>query len=133
MTILYDHDCGFCRWMLALLLSWDRGGRLRVLALQDPEADVLLGGMDHETKMSSAHLVLDDGTVLSGGHGAETVASVLPAGAPLALISRVLGGDRADRAYHVVADRRTALGRFVRPGWKRWADGVIASRRRAVT
>lgn len=26
-TVIYDPDCGFCRWSLALLLSWDRRRR----------------------------------------------------------------------------------------------------------
>ena len=40
--VLYDADCGFCRWCLAQLLRLDRHGRLRPVALQDPEADLLL-------------------------------------------------------------------------------------------
>ena len=34
-TVLYDGDCGFCKWSLAKLLAWDRRGALRPLPLQD--------------------------------------------------------------------------------------------------
>src|SRR5436190_23119771 len=28
-TLLYDRDCGFCRWLLGKVLAWDRRGVLR--------------------------------------------------------------------------------------------------------
>lgn len=43
-VILFDDDCGFCRWSLSKILAWDRLGRLRPVALQSPEADDLLWG-----------------------------------------------------------------------------------------
>jgi predicted DCC family thiol-disulfide oxidoreductase YuxK len=132
-VVLYDDDCGFCRWTLALLLTWDRRGRLRVVALQEPEAEALLAGMDLEERMASAHVVLEDGTVRSGGAAAGPVAALLPGGAPLARAARLLGDSFMDRAYRAVADRRGALGRLVRPRCRRWADGVIARRRAAET
>jgi predicted DCC family thiol-disulfide oxidoreductase YuxK len=30
-TVLYDSDCGFCRWSLAMILSADRRHALRLL------------------------------------------------------------------------------------------------------
>ena len=36
--ILYDPDCGFCRVSLAVVLRWDRHGRLRPVALGSEEA-----------------------------------------------------------------------------------------------
>ena len=27
-VVLYDADCGFCRWAIDKLLVWDRAGRL---------------------------------------------------------------------------------------------------------
>lgn len=56
-VILFDNDCGFCRWSLSKLLAWDRHGRLRPIALQSEQADDLLIGMDRERKMASWHLV----------------------------------------------------------------------------
>ena len=51
--ILSDDDCGFCRWSLSKILTWDRHGHLRPVALQSPEADDILMGMDPERKMAS--------------------------------------------------------------------------------
>ena len=42
--VLYDADCGFCRWSLGKLLAWDRRRLLRPVALQDPEAEAPAGG-----------------------------------------------------------------------------------------
>src|SRR5918994_1679836 len=66
-TLVYDADCGLCTWSMAKVLGWDRGRRLRPLALQDPEAERLLTGMNEEERMGSWHLVLPDGTVRSAG------------------------------------------------------------------
>ena len=38
-TLIYDSDCGFCRWLLAKVLAWDRRGALRPVALETEEAD----------------------------------------------------------------------------------------------
>jgi len=51
VTVLYDRDCGFCRWMLAQVMRWDRRGLVRPVALQDPEAGAMLGDMEEERKM----------------------------------------------------------------------------------
>ena len=67
VTLLYDRDCGFCRWCLGKLLAWDRPGSLRPVALQSEEAERLLTGMPEEERLASWHLVDDDGTVRSAG------------------------------------------------------------------
>jgi len=41
-VLLYDRDCGFCRWSAAKLMAWDRGRRLLPVPIQDPQADRLL-------------------------------------------------------------------------------------------
>ena len=44
-ALLYDADCGFCRWAAAKVLAWDRRGTLRPVALQDRAgSDRLLPG-----------------------------------------------------------------------------------------
>jgi len=87
--VVYDPDCGFCRFSLALLLIWDRPererreavrrgrpspphrrsrwggsatpGALRPLPLGSPEADRLLADLGPEERAASWHLVLDQG------------------------------------------------------------------------
>lgn len=109
-VILYDNDCGFCRWSLARILAWDRQGRLRPVPLQDPEADALLEGMDHVRKMASWHLVTPDGRVYSAGDAVPQLARLLPAGAPIAGLATAFPGV-TNRAYRWVARNRERLGR----------------------
>ena len=56
-TIVYDPDCGFCRWCLGKVLAWDRRRALRPVPLGGEEADRLLGDVPAEERMSSWHLV----------------------------------------------------------------------------
>src|SRR5947209_9009784 len=55
--VLYDADCGLCKWLLAALLRWDRAGLLLPLALQRHEADAFLGELAPEERIASWHLV----------------------------------------------------------------------------
>jgi predicted DCC family thiol-disulfide oxidoreductase YuxK len=111
-VLLYDSDCGFCRWSVDKILAWDRRGRLRSLALQDPSADDLLGSMDLETRMASWHLVTADGRVYSGGAAAAPLFRLLPGGRPFAALFSAFPGV-TDRTYRLVARNRDRLGRIV--------------------
>ncbi len=108
--ILFDNDCGFCRWSLSKILAWDRPGHLRPVALQDPEANDLLRGMEPERKMASWHLLAPDGRTYSGGEAISPLARLLPAGAPIALLANVFPRS-TDRAYRWLAGHRDLLGR----------------------
>ena len=111
-VLLYDSDCGFCRWSVDKVLAWDRGGRLESMELQDAEADSLLGAMDEEGKMSSWHLVTPDGRVYSAGAAAPPLLRLLPGGKPLAALLAAFPG-ATDRAYRAVARNRNRFGRLV--------------------
>ena len=126
-TLIYDSDCGFCRWCLGKVLAWDRRRSVRPVALETDEAKRLLSGMPHEQRMASWHLVDSEGRVSSAGAGFAPLLRLLPGGGPpAALADRV---PRAtDRAYRAVAGRRSFFGRFVTDGAKRRADARIASR-----
>jgi predicted DCC family thiol-disulfide oxidoreductase YuxK len=104
-AILYDRSCGFCRRSVERILRWDRGRRLRPVALQDPEADELLGRMDEAQKMASWHLVAADGAVYSAGAAFPPLLRLLPGGRPLAALAEVLPGP-TERGYRWVARRR---------------------------
>ena len=111
-VILFDNDCGFCRWSLSKLLAWDRHGRLRPVALQSEQADDFLMGMDRERKMASWHLVAPDGRTYSGGEAVPHLARLLPAGAPIAAVASTFPRT-VDRAYRWVARHREPLGRVL--------------------
>ena len=127
MSILYDPDCGFCRVSLALLLRWDRHGRLRPVPLGSEEADAFLAGMPEEQRMASWHLV-EPGTVHSAGAAFPPVLALLPGGRPLARLSARFPR-ASERAYRLVADHRTLLGRALPAAARRWADRVISGSR----
>ena len=103
--ILFDSGCGFFRRWVSRFLRWDRNGRLRPVALQDPEADSLLGGMDEERKMASWHLVAADGRVYSAGAAFPPLLRLLPGGRPLGAVAATVPG-LAEHAYRHVARTR---------------------------
>ena len=112
-AILYDADCGFCKWCLAQVLRLDRDGRLRPVRLQSPEAEALLPGLDEEERMKSWHLVAPDGQVSSAGAAFYPLSRIIERGRPLgALAHRFPRG--AEAAYRWVANHRSFFGRLVR-------------------
>jgi len=111
-VLIYDEDCGFCRWSVDRILAWDREHRLRPLALQTPEADELLRDVPLERRRASWHLVTRDGAVHSGGAGAAPLLRRLPGGTPMALVAETLPGP-TDAAYRLVARNRDRLGRLL--------------------
>jgi predicted DCC family thiol-disulfide oxidoreductase YuxK len=128
-TLLYDSDCGFCRWSLGKVLAWDRRARLRPVSLQSREADALLAGMPEEERMGSWHLVAPDGEVRSAGAGIAPLLRLLPGGAPFGAIAARSPG-AMERGYRFVASHRGVWGKLVTDGAKRRADKRIAGRLR---
>jgi predicted DCC family thiol-disulfide oxidoreductase YuxK len=108
--VLYDEDCGFCRWSLDRLLRWDRRGRLRAAPIQSEEGDRLLADLSEADRLASWHLVTPDRRRYSGGAAAGPMARLLPAGAPVAFLAESFPGT-TDRLYRWVARNRDFLGR----------------------
>jgi predicted DCC family thiol-disulfide oxidoreductase YuxK len=128
--VLYDSDCGFCKWLLDGLLSWDRDERLRPVALQRPEAAELLSDLDPGERMESWHLISPAGERLSGGAALPALLRLLPAGTiPAAGVSRIPG--ITDRGYRWVAAHRSGLSRVVPGAAKRRASDRVARRESA--
>jgi predicted DCC family thiol-disulfide oxidoreductase YuxK len=154
--VIYDNDCGFCRWSLAVLLSRDAERSedrraLRPLPLGTPEADYLLHDLTVEEREASWHLVIDPPAAadfeqlsfdLSGpatGGAPITGALRFSAGAAFAPALRLLPRGRrlawlvarvpgtTERGYRWVAGHRGLLGHLVGRRARRWADGVIAA------
>jgi predicted DCC family thiol-disulfide oxidoreductase YuxK len=127
--ILYDPDCGFCRVCVAVVLRWDRSGRVRPVALGSEEADALLQGKPEAEWMASWHLVLPDSTVRSAGAAFSPLLRLLPGGAPLARLTDRFPG-ASERSYRWAARHRTTLGKLLPAAARRWADRVISESRR---
>jgi len=125
--VLYDGDCGFCKWLLSGLLRWDRAGLTAPIALQRPQAAELLADLDADQRMASWHLISPDGERCSGGAAVAPLLRLLPGGrAPAALVARV--PRLTDRGYRWVADHRTGLSKFVPKRAKRRAAAHVSAR-----
>jgi predicted DCC family thiol-disulfide oxidoreductase YuxK len=115
--LLYDADCGLCKFVVARVLELDRRRRLRPLALQDPRAAELLPGLGEEERMSSFHVVERDASVHSAGDG---LAALFP---PLRRFPRA-----AARLYRLVAGNRDRLGKLIPAAARRHAQRRIDAR-----
>jgi predicted DCC family thiol-disulfide oxidoreductase YuxK len=127
VTVLFDRDCGFCRWSVGRLLAWDRAGRLRPVAIQSDEGQRLLAGLTAQQQLGSAHAVDAGGARTSGGDAIAPIAAVLPGGAPLAALARRAPA-LARLGYGAIAGNRSLLGRLVSDRAKVRADERIAQR-----
>lgn len=78
-TLIYDASCGFCRRWVSRLKRWDRGDRIHLLPLQDPEAPALARRPRQELERA-AHLVGPDGRVFAGAEAARELCAYLPFG-----------------------------------------------------
>ena len=116
-SLLYDADCGLCKFVVARVLELDRARRLRPIALQDPRAAELLPGLGGEERLRSFHLVASSGAMHSAGEG---LAELVPL---LRRFPRL-----SSRLYWLVAGNRDRLGKLI-PGFaRRQADRRIVSR-----
>ncbi len=109
VTLIFDDDCGFCRWSVDKVRAWDRGERIRLVRLHSAEANRLLASMTPERRAASWHLVDGDGRVVSGGRAVAPLLRRLPGGAPLAAVASAMPGP-TDAAYRLVARNRDRLG-----------------------
>ena len=98
-SVLYDRDCGFCRWSLDKILAWDRRRRLRPVAIQSEEGQRLLAPVPPEHRLDSWHLVVD-GEVRSAGAAVAPLLRAFP--------------HVTERAYRWVADHRDVVARLLR-------------------
>jgi predicted DCC family thiol-disulfide oxidoreductase YuxK len=124
MIVLYDADCGFCRWAMAWALRRDRRGALVSVPIQSPLGSELLVDVMPDERLRSAHVVRDDGCLRSGGAAAADVLSAL---APTRVLGRLAHSLPRTTAllYRVVAARRESFGRLVGSEARRRADGLL--------
>jgi predicted DCC family thiol-disulfide oxidoreductase YuxK len=126
-TLLYDSDCGFCRWSLGKVLAWDRRHAIRPVAIQSEDGQRLLAGMPEGRQLSSWHLIEGEGPVRSAGAAFPGLFRLLPGGGPLAALT-ARAPRATDRTYRWVAGNRSRWGKLVTDGAKRRADERIAAR-----
>ena len=127
LVVLYDADCGFCRWVAAWALRHDRHDRLVAAPIQSPLGAELLGDLSPGERLASAHAIGADGPRRSGGAAAAAVLEALDATALLGRLARRLPAVTS-RLYRAVAARRVAVGHLVGKGARRRADSLLESR-----
>lgn len=131
-ALVYDRDCGLCRWSVGQVLARDAGHRLRPVALGTAEAEALLADLTPEERAASFHLVEPGGRRLSAGAAAPPLLRLLRGGrAPAAVLAaapRV-----TERTYRFVADHRSWFGKLIPAGAKARADRLIERRQAAAS
>jgi predicted DCC family thiol-disulfide oxidoreductase YuxK len=113
MLVLYDDDCGFCRWSASALARWDRRRRLRFAAIRSDEGATRLAAMDATGRDGSWHVITREGAVTSAGAAVPVVLRALPGGRPLARAAETFPRT-TERSYRAVARRRASLGKLLR-------------------
>ena len=123
-TLLYDGDCGFCKWIVAGVLAWDRHGRLLPRAIQSAEAQSLLSDLSPERRLAAVHLISPEGERLSAGSVPASLLRLLPVGAlPASGVARL--PRLTNRAYDWVARHRSQLSSAVPGAMKRRASARV--------
>jgi predicted DCC family thiol-disulfide oxidoreductase YuxK len=124
MIVLYDDDCGFCRWSMAWALRHDDGKRLIAVPIQSPLGAELLAELDEHERLRSAHVIDKRGARRSGGAAAADVLSAL---APTRALGRLanLAPAPTSLLYGFVASHRHGVGRFVGERGRRNADELL--------
>jgi predicted DCC family thiol-disulfide oxidoreductase YuxK len=124
LIVLYDADCGFCRWAMAWALAHDRRRLLVAVPIQSQLGSELLADVDPSERLRRAHVVHDDGSRHSGGAAAADVLSVLEATRMLGRLARGMPRTTA-LVYGVIAARRRSFGRLVGQAARQRADVLL--------
>jgi predicted DCC family thiol-disulfide oxidoreductase YuxK len=111
-TVLFDEDCGFCRWSADKLRRWDTRGRLMFASIQSARGAELLNAVAVAERLDSMHAVTPDGRVWSGGWAVRVILAELRGGSALASIAATFPG-ATERHYRLVAFHRNRLGRLL--------------------
>jgi predicted DCC family thiol-disulfide oxidoreductase YuxK len=127
LIVLYDGGCGFCKVMLALVLTWDRAHRLVAVPIQCTLGQQLLSDMSSAHRLESWHIVDRTRAIHSAGDATAVIFAALPRGALLARIASRFPRTTS-RVYGWVASHRVLLGRLFRARSRAWAARVIARR-----
>lgn len=124
VIVLFDADCGFCRWAMAWALRLDRCDLLVAVPIQSELGGELLADLSASERLSAAHVVEEDGHRRSAGAAAEAVLAALAPTRALARLALRFPGT-TELLYAAVAGRRGHLGRLVSTRARRRADRVL--------
>jgi predicted DCC family thiol-disulfide oxidoreductase YuxK len=111
-TLLYDDDCGFCRWFADRIRRWDRAGALTFTSIQGAQGQELLRSVPPELRLATMHVVSPDGRVWSGGEAVRELLRILPGGSLPAGLAGAFP-ETTDRLYRLLVRHRTTFGRWL--------------------
>jgi predicted DCC family thiol-disulfide oxidoreductase YuxK len=112
VTLLYDADCGFCRWSLDKILRRDKAKEILPVPIQSAEGQELLRDMDEDKRMASWHLVDENGRIFSAGAAVPEISRHLRGGAPVGSLAKQFPKS-TDRLYRLIARNRHKLGKAI--------------------
>lgn len=112
VTVLYDDDCGFCRWSADRIGRWDSRRRLVFASIQSARGRELLHAVPADLRLASMHAVTPDGRVWSGGEAVRVIVDELPGGSVLAAFAAAFP-DATDALYRLAARNRERLGAWL--------------------
>jgi len=110
--VLYDQDCGVCRWTAGQLRRWDRRNGLTFRSIQTAEAGGDLDAMEPAARYASWHVIEPDGRIWSAGAAIPRVMRRLPGGGPVATLATTFPA-LTERMYGLLVRHRTRLGRML--------------------
>ena len=107
--VLYDEDCGFCRWSADRLRAWDRGGRLTFRSIQVAEREGRFDDLVRDARYASWHVITPDDRIWSAGAAVPPLMRRLPGGRPVAALATTFPVS-TDRMYGFIARNRGRFG-----------------------
>lgn len=115
--LLYNGGCRFCRWLARVLERLDANEALAFLSIWDDDAKPIMDAIPEADRLAGWHLVLTDGTRLSGGPGTVRLLEEIRWTRWLGTSCRVLGlTGPLDRLDAFIAEKKGRLGRRVPDG-----------------
>jgi predicted DCC family thiol-disulfide oxidoreductase YuxK len=112
ITVLFDEDCGLCRWSADKLRLWDSERALSFVGIRSATGDRLLAGMDMPARLASWHAAASNGAVWSAGAAIPVVARRLRGGAPIAWLAEAFP-ETTEHLYRWVTAHRPEIGRLL--------------------
>ncbi|MEP7060408.1 MAG: DUF393 domain-containing protein [Actinomycetota bacterium] len=112
ITVLFDEDCGLCRWSADKLRLRDTDGALTFVGIGSATGELLLSGMDMEMRLASWHAAASNGAVWSAGAAVPVLARRVRGGAPIAWLAETFP-DTTERLYRWIAAHRVDIGRLL--------------------
>jgi predicted DCC family thiol-disulfide oxidoreductase YuxK len=112
VPVLFDDDCGFCRWSADRIRRLDQGGALTFVPIQSDIGSDLLRAVPPGLRLTAMHAVTADGRVWSGGEAVRVMLRELPGGVIASTLAATFPG-LTDRLYRLIARNRDRLGTWL--------------------